>query len=217
MSERMFNLFSSSPNLAKFCEPKQGLITGDNDRFLRVWFEVYNNKTAFYGEKNKKWIPLNKGGAFRKWYGNCECLVNWENDGYEIKNFYDDKGKLRSRPQNLDYNFKPALSWSLVTSGGFSVRFYSGFFAFNVAGISCFPDGRQISYLNALLNCKIVSEITQILNPTLNTNAGDVAKIPIIVGSEEIVKNVAEENVEISKVDWNSFETSWDFKKHSMI
>lgn len=217
VSEKLFAIFNSKPKLSKFCEPKQGLITGDNDRFLKLWFEVNGDKVALNGEKGKKWVPINKGGEYRKWYGNHEYIVNWENDGYEIKNFFDEKGKLKSRPQNLDFNFRDALSWSLVTSGGFSVRMYDKRFAFNVAGISCFPDKKWIIYLNGLLNCKIVSEITQILNPTLNMNAGDVAKVPIIIEKEEMVEKKASQAIKTSMEDWDSFETSWDFKKHPMI
>ena len=217
VSEKLFAIFNSKPKLSKFCEPKQGLITGDNDRFLKLWFEVNGDKVALNGEKGKTWVPINKGGEYRKWYGNHEYIVNWENDGYEIKNFFDEKGKLKSRPQNLDFNFRDALSWSLVTSGGFSVRMYDKRFAFNVAGISCFPDKKWIIYLNGLLNCKIVSEITQILNPTLNMNAGDVAKVPIIIEKEEMVEKKASQAIRTSMEDWDSFETSWDFKKHPLI
>ncbi len=217
VSEKLFAIFNSKPKLSRFCEPKQGLITGDNDRFLKLWFEVNGDKVALNGEKGKKWVPINKGGEYRKWYGNHEYIVNWENDGYEIKNFFDEKGKLKSRPQNLDFNFRDALSWSLVTSGGFSVRMYDERFAFNVAGISCFPDKKWIVYLNGLLNCKIISEITQILNPTLNMNAGDVAKVPIIIEKEEMVEKKASQAIRTSMEDWDSFETSWDFKKHPLI
>lgn len=98
------------------------------------------------------------------------------NDGYDIKHFTDDKGKLRSRPQNLSCNFTEAISWSLITSGGFSVRYYDNSFLFNVAGISCFPTGEWMNWLCGLLNTKIVSSMTKIINPTLNMNAGDVAK-----------------------------------------
>ena len=217
VSEKLFAIFNSKPKLSRFCEPKQGLITGDNDRFLKLWFEVNGDKAALNGEKGKKWVPINKGGEYRKWYGNHEYIVNWENDGYEIKNFFDEKGKLKSRPQNLDFNFRDALSWSLVTSGGFSVRMYDERFAFNVAGISCFPDKKWIVYLNGLLNCKIISEITQILNPTLNMNAGDVAKVPIIIEKEEMVEKKASQAIRTSMEDWDSFETSWDFKKHPLI
>ncbi len=217
VSEKLFAIFNSKPKLSKFCEPKQGLITGDNDRFLKLWFEVNGDKVALNGEKGKKWVPINKGGEYRKWYGNHEYIVNWENDGYEIKNFFDEKGKLKSRPQNLDFNFRDALSWSLVTSGGFSVRMYDKCFAFNVAGISCFPDKKWIIYLNGLLNCKIVSEITQILNPTLNMNAGDVAKVPIIIEKEEMVEKKASQAIKTSMEDWDSFETSWDFKRHPLV
>lgn len=178
VSDKLLKAFKEAPSLASISEPKQGLITGDNNRFLRLWFEVSANNVAFVHSK-KKWYPFNKGGEFRRWYGNREYILLWENDGQEIKNFKDTKGKLKSRPQNLEYNFKPALSWSLITSGEFSVRYYDENFAFNVAGISCFPEKHILKYLCGILNSKVVGKITKMLNPTLNMNVGDVAKVPI--------------------------------------
>ena len=113
-SNSLLNAFSEAPQLSSIFEPKQGLITGDNEHFLRTWYEVDQNDIAFV-QSEKKWVPFNKGGEFRRWYGNREYILLWENDGYELKNFRDSKGKLRSRPQNLDYNFHEALSWSLIT------------------------------------------------------------------------------------------------------
>ena len=104
--------------------PRQGIKTADKGRFLRTWFEVNNKKLSFNRNSNiNKWFPCNKGGSFRKWYGNNEYVVNWENDGFEIKNISDDKGKLKSRPQNLQYFFRDSLTWSKVTIGGFSMRY----------------------------------------------------------------------------------------------
>ncbi|MBR6404275.1 MAG: BREX-1 system adenine-specific DNA-methyltransferase PglX [Eubacterium sp.] len=219
VSNSLLEAFRESPMLSSICEPKQGLITGDNNTFLRLWFEVNNCNVAFQYSPSKKWYPINKGGEFKRWYGNRDYILNWENDGKEIKNFKDEKGKLRSRPQNLDYNFRSALSWSLITTTGFSVRLFDSNFAFNVAGISCFPDESIQSYLLALLNSKIVDEITKIINPTLNMNVGDVARVPIKIDEQQktIVDQLSNESVELCKADWDSYETSWDFKKNPLI
>lgn len=218
ISDNLLRVFGNTPALSTICEPKQGLITGDNDRFLRMWYEVSSNDIAFsYSER--KWYPFNKGGEFRRWYGNREYVILWENDGNKIKNFRDAKGKLKSRPQNLDYNFRHALSWSLITSGNFSVRYYDESFAFNVAGISCFPKEADIKYLCALLNCKVVGVITKMLNPTLNMNVGDVAKVPVIIeeSKRKEIENLTEIAISLSKKDWDSFETSWDFLQHPLV
>ncbi len=218
-SKNVLNAFVNAPALSSFCEPRQGLISGDNNRFLRLWYEVSADNTAFTYNPALKWYPINKGGDFRRWYGNREYVLNWKNNGEEIKSFRDENGKLRSRPQNLDYNFRRSLSWSLVTSGGFSVRYYDEAFTFNVAGISCFPKDEHLLYLNGLLNSKIISTITQMLNPTINMNAGDVAKVPIMMSSEhkKCVEGIVASCISISRDDWDSFETSWDFNEHPFI
>ncbi|MEA5083611.1 MAG: BREX-1 system adenine-specific DNA-methyltransferase PglX [Lachnospiraceae bacterium] len=218
VSEKMLNAFINGVQLGNISLPRQGLITGDNERFLKLWYEVQKDNFSIFG-KNTKWFPINKGGEARKWYGNQEYVVNWKNDGFEIKNFKDEKGKLRSRPQNLDYNFRKSISWSLVTSGGFTARYYPDKFMFNVAGICCFPSNKSIPYILALLDTKVSLTITQMLNPTINMNAGDVAKIPVIIDESKrnVVETLVEKNVTISKTDWDSFETSWDFIIHPLI
>ena len=218
VSSQLFEIFQDNPGLESYAPPKQGLITGDNERFLRIWYEVSVSDTAFERNPGKKWMPINKGGEFRKWYGNQEYVVNWDNNGAEILNFKDEDGKLKSRPQNLLFNFKDSISWSLVTSGGFSVRYYSDCFMFNVAGISCFPN-EHLEYLLGLLNTKITSNITQILNPTINMNAGDVAKVPVVISHEDepYVKSLVTSMIQSAKIDWNSFETSWDFKYQPLL
>jgi len=219
VSNNLINIFVNSSQLSFYCEPKQGLITGDNERFLRLWHEIDSNKFSLSLNGDNKWYPINKGGNFRRWYGNKDYVLNWECNGKEIKNFVDKNGKLRSRPQNLNYNFRKSLSWSLVTSGAFSVRYYDESFTFNVAGISCFPNEELLLYINGLLNSKIATTITQILNPTINMNAGDVAKIPVIINydNKSVIDNIVSECVNICKVDWDDYETSWDFQKHPFI
>ena len=220
VSDKLLSAFNEK-KLSDYSVPKQGLITGDNEKFLKFWFETSFDKISFCSNLSKKWFPLNKGGDFRKWYGNGEYIVNWKNNGNEIKNFFDEKGKLRSRPQNLDFNFKQSISWSLVTSGGFSVRFYPKYYMFNVAGISCFPESDKLYYLLGLLNTKIAQAITAILNPTINMNAGDIAKLPIIIPSNvsqlSTINGLVQENISLSKTDWDSFETSWDFEHHPLL
>ena len=218
VSEKIFNIFENYTCLESYAVPRQGLITGDNERFLRMWFEVSQVNTAFERNTAMKWMPINKGGEFRRWYGNQEYVVNWDNEGYEIINFKDEKGKLRSRPQNIAFNFRESVSWSLVTSGGFSARYYPNTFMFNVAGISCFPQ-KHLNYILGLLNTPIVSSITQILNPTINMNAGDVAKVPIIISDEKepTIQILVETVKNSSKHDWDSYETSWDFKRHPLL
>ena len=218
VSRQLLAIFRNCPSLESYAAPKQGLITGDNDRFLRYWHEVSLANTALERNSKMKWRPINKGGEFRRWYGNQDYVVNWENDGAEILNFKDSKGKLRSRPQNLVYNFRASLSWSLVTSGGFSVRFFPDYFMFNVAGISCFPS-EHLNYILGLLNTKITSNITQMLNPTINMNAGDVAKIPIVINNEKEapVDFLVKAMISLSKADWDSYENSWDFKSNPLV
>ena len=218
VSRQLLAIFRNCPSLESYAAPKQGLITGDNDRFLRYWHEVSLANTALERNSKMKWRPINKGGEFRRWYGNQDYVVNWENDGAEILNFKDSKGKMRSRPQNLVYNFRASLSWSLVTSGGFSVRFFPDYFMFNVAGISCFPS-EHLNYILGLLNTKITSNITQMLNPTINMNAGDVAKIPIVINNEKEapVDFLVKAMISLSKADWDSYENSWDFKRNPLV
>lgn len=218
LTEKIQDAFMNEKSLKAYAQPKVGIQTGDNDKFLRFWHEVDNYKLSFSGRnKEKKWFPMNKGGEYRRWYGNQEYVVNWENDGFELRNFKDERGKLKSRPQNLDYMFRQSVSWSMITSGAFSVRYYPDYFTANVAGISCYPSKEHINYLLAFLNTKIVSKLTKALNPTLNMNAGDVEKVPVIFDNTESVNNLAKANVELSRFDWDSFETSWDFKEHPLV
>ena len=216
LSENLLKTFEGK-NIGDISIPKQGLITGDNNRFLRLWYETSLNKTSFNHDTTKKWFPINKGGEFRRWAGNNSFIVNWDNNGYEICNFFDEKGKLRSRPQNLDYNFREAVSWSLITSSGFSARKYSDNSMFNVAGICCFPDKNIIDYILGLLNSKVSQSICNVINPTLNMNAGDIAKIPVKIQNQHSIEDKVKNCTSISRCDWDSHETSWDFQRNELL
>lgn len=216
--------FLSNDSIGTVAPPKQGLATADNNRFLRLWHEVDINNIGFSmdscemaKQSGKKYFPYNKGGAFRRWYGNRDYVVNWENDGYEIKNFRDDKGKVRSRPQNLQYYFKPAITWSDVTSGSFSGRYAEQGFMFDIKGSSGFPEPELLPYVLGLLNSKVAQAFIKILNPTMTTQVGDMTRIPVIKSNIEEITILASECIDMAKQDWDSFETSWDFKIHPLL
>ena len=161
-------------NFEKYGDVKQGLISGDNDRFLRVWHEVSIKKI------HEKWFPYNKGGEFRRWFGNNEYLINWENDGFEIKNFKDEHGKLRSRPQNIQYFFKENLSWTKVTMGKFSTRYIPKGFIFSDAGSSFFSfDANKLLAFIGFTNSNVAQEYLDSTNPTMNYGVGQVSTLPI--------------------------------------
>ena len=223
VSDKVREIFEKNKKLGEVGEAKQGLATADNNRFLRLWNEVSFSKIGYNMsnsqealESKKKWFPFNKGGEFRKWYGNQEYLVNWENDGYEIKNFYDEKGKLRSRPQNIESYFKESISWSKVSSSNFSMRFYQKGLLFADAGMSYFSN-ENLKYILGLSNSKLINKILSLLSPTLNFEVGHISNIPIIKKENTLVEKLVEENLNISKEEWDSRETSWDFEKLSLV
>lgn len=223
ISDKIREIFEKNQKLGEVGEAKQGLATADNNRFLRLWNEINYNKIGYNMsnsqealESKKKWFPYNKGGEFRKWYGNQEYLVNWENDGYEIKNFYDGKGKLRSRPQNTEYYFKESISWSKISSSSFSIRFFQKGFIFADAGMSYFPN-KNLKYILALCNSKLINKTLSLLSPTLNYEVGHISSVPIKYNENKLINFIVQQNIDISKEEWDSRETSWDFEKLSLI
>ena len=226
VSVKIRNAFKNCDSIGEIAPPKQGLATADNDRFLRRWFEVDTWKVgvncgscADALESGKKWFPYNKGGAFRRWYGNREYVVNWEKDGYEIKNFKDSDGKVRSRPQNLRYYFQPCITWSDLTSASFSGRYSEKGFIFDIKGSSGFPQEVLLPYVLGFLNSLVSQKCIQILNPTITTQVGDMARIPVIVDEfkREKVEEMVRYCIAVSKSEWNSYETSWEFKRNPLV
>jgi hypothetical protein len=213
-SDKIINTFQSSKFLSDFCKVKVGLQTGDNDRFRRNWSEISILKSRL--NDGNKWFPYNSGGAGRKWYGNQFYFVNWENDGFEIKNIVDKNGKQRSRPQNQDYYLKESVSWSFISSGIFGVRYYPPGFIFDVAGSSLFPDPTISKQLLGLLNSNIVPIFLSLFNPTLNYQVGDISKLPVF-NIKEASQDFAQECIHISETEWNSRESSWDFQKNNLV
>ena len=196
-----------------------GLTTGNNNLFLRMWFEVNHNNLSFNiqnleeAEKTgKKWFPYNKGGKFRKWYGNNEYIINWGNDGKEIKAY--NHIIFRSR----EYMFKPSITWGKISSSTASFRYEKNGFMFDVAGLSLFLyDKGKINYFIALLNSKVAQHFLGILSPTINYETGQIESIPVIFENNDHINKLAINNTVLSSCDWNAFETSWDFKRNPLL
>lgn len=223
--EKMLEHFTTAPKLSDVCDLKQGLITADNDRFIRFWQEVEwhklgidkNNIDEFVASKCK-WLPYTKGGDYRKWYGNNALVVNWENDGFEIKNFKDSKGKVLSRPQNIQYFMREGGSWSIITNGNFSMRYTPYGYGFDARGSMMFTSSQNIKYAIALLCSNVGAAYLEFLSPTVSFEVGNLSKVPYIC-DEHVDKIVAlaDKCIAICREDWNSRETSWDFKTHQLI
>ena len=213
-------LFINGSLLSKYADLRQGLITGDNDRFLRFWSECDARKISTLNDRNKKWFFYYKGGEYRKWYGNMTLVVNWENDGFEIVNFRDDKGKQRSRPQNIRYYLQEGFTWTALTVAGFNVRYMPEGGIFDAKGSSGFCNEKDnLKYIIGLCNSKVSMEFLSFLAPTMDYSAGAVGKVPTIICEEKKaeISNVVTTNIEISKADWDSYETSWDFQHHPLL
>ena len=216
----------NNTNLSSLGDIKVGLQTGENTRFLRYWWEVDFNNIGFSSincenskNTNKKWFPYNKGGDYRKWWGNQEFVVNWENDGYEIRNIIGPNGRVRSRAQNTQFYFHKSLSWSKISSGKVAFRYYPNGFIFDVAGCSVFLDKKNINYIFGFLNSNICGDILDLISPTLNYEVGHVASLPIIFdeSKQNEIENLVITNINIEKEDWDENETSWNFKSHPFV
>ena len=207
--------------LADVADTKQGFATGDNNRFLKFWQEVdWNTVGLNYSSRElakesfKKWFPTNKGGSYRKWYGNNIYLANWKNDGSEMRAF---SGSVIRNPQ---YYFRQGITWSSLSSGGLSMRFSPTGFIFESKGSMCYlKDECNLFYVLALMNTKVVDSMLNILAPTLDYHEGPMSKVPVVIDSnrKKLIDEKAKVCVNICKNDWDSYETSWDFVTHPFI
>jgi hypothetical protein len=213
MSKQMRNAYAQLPRLTDYALPKQGIKTGDNDKFLRVWHEVSFNGFAVPEacSSKPKWFPCTKGGVFRKWYGNYVYVLNWQDDGREVRSFTDENGRLRSRPQNTGYFFKKGITWSTLTSADISMRVFPGGFAFESKGSVCFPRNEgSLEFLLCALNSAVIRFLIRAVSPTMDYSEGAIGALPIarIDGLSATCKTL----VEISRDDWNAYERSWNFQ-----
>lgn len=227
MNQNWFSIFMRSICLEKEADVLNGLFTCDNNRFLKLWFEV--NKNCIFWEcksmkesckSNLKWYPYNKGGNFRKWYGNREYLVNFQFGGDEVSAFRIKKGQSASMPGKDKY-FHEGYTYSDVTSGAFSARYIEGGFIFDLAGSMIFPKTKDHQYdMLGFLNSKVANEILKVINPTIHCQAGNLRVMPILPIEYENKKQVillTQKNIKVSKYDWDSFEPSWDFTVHPLV
>ena len=230
LSKRMISNFKDNKSLGDVFDAKQGMTTSDNNRFLRYWFEIKNCDIGFDFQnytiaKNSglKWFPYNKGGNFRKWYGNNEYVVNYQYDGYELKEFHK-RISINSpggRLKNKEYYFREGITWTSIGQNGLSVRYSPKGFIFDVSGSSMFPNSEDIDYTLGFLGSKVAKEYLNALNPTVNYQIKDIKNLPFKLISCNKLRTMIDLQVnnciKKSKKDWDSFEISWNFIKHPII
>lgn len=221
VSVNTINAFDK-PKLESGVNAVKGLDTCDNDTFVRFWNEVDIHNINFSARSSEdtfeaKWYPYCKGGGYSKWYGFMDKVVDWKDDGNILRNLRDSNGKIKSRPQNIRYYFKEGLTWSTITSYKLSLR-YMNHCIFGGGGSAMFMSS-NLYYNLCFVNSKVTEYFLSFMNPTLNFLVGDILGLPIIIdeSKKEVVEPLARNNINISKIDWDSFETSWDFKTHPLL
>lgn len=227
-SQAVLAMYDDSPKIGQVGTTRLGMTTANNELFVRLWHEVALGKCIFDAHNadevlrgKYKWVPYNKGGFFRKWYGNMDCVVNWDNDGYLIKHYGESEGHIRSTVPNTEFYFRNCGTWSKVSSGNFAMRYRPNGSIFDVAGACLFAQtDQQLMSLIGFMNSSVAKYLLQALSPTMNFEGGQISELPIAMGkikqSEQAVELVSE-SIELAKIDWDSFETSWDFSTHPFI
>lgn len=220
-SKKFLSTFETGKQLSTIASTNNGFTTGDNNKFLRLWYEVPAGSikldcSSFDETKNseKKWFPYNKGGDFRKWYGNNDYLINWYRDGKDIKDY----GHLV--PRSMKYQFHESITWNKITSGSSAFRYKTVGTMFDVGGLSMFCESHEmLIYLMALCNSRYTKELLKMISPTLNCESGHVSSIPVIYNEENmsVVNKIVRNNISLSRIDWDSFETSLDFTIHPLV
>lgn len=206
-----------NPKLSEVLSPKQGTSTGDNGRFLRLWFEVSNHNIDFSHDKSEptvmKWYPATKGGIFRKWYGNNEYVVDWQNDASRIKQC---GGSAVRNPRD---NFKEGLTWTGISSNHLGIRYCPKGFVYLISGKGIVGDTNLLKYALGYCCSVVADSILKVTSPTMSYEVGYIAGLPIAIDNErkENIDGIVNESISLSKYDWDSFETSWDFQKHPFV
>ena len=216
-----FNKVFEEKHISDVAKVVTGMTTADNERFLRLWFEISLSTFSIKQKSNSKWFPYQKGGDFCKWYGDNEYVVNWENNGLAIKNNIDPKTKkVRSGSYNESYITKKGLTWTYITSGPLGVRFVPDGFLFDNKGSMVFFEDEESIYTNLGFLCGTIARVvSQILNPTISFQPGNMATMPSpqIPEKKELITSRVKENIQHAKIDWDSYETSWDFKRNPLV
>lgn len=218
LSQQLFKIFANSKSINTYADPRQGLATGDNNRFLRLWFEVSKakskyNETGYQEAINSgfKWFPCTKGGGFRRWYGNKNYIIAFDNENYEALS--NSGNHLPSK----EYYFLKGLSWSTISNDNIAFR-YTTNSIFETKGSICFPrTNTNIYILSAYLNSIVVQKMLGVISPTLAYHEGPLRKVPCKVLDQNEIEIIAKQNISISKSDWDAHETSWDFASNELL
>ena len=226
VSDRVREVFEEGSVLKEIGDTRQGMATSDNNRFLRVWSEVSFEKAHLHAktrneaaESEKKWFPYNKGGDFRKWYGNSEFFLNWEHDGKELLDY---AASLYGSPtrtiKSISEYFKPCVSWSKISSANLAMRYYPVGYLFDVAGCCIFSQSNSdLMFLLGYSNTIMVRKLLASISPTLNFEAGQIASLPILDVDRKLFSEHPNKLIEKAKQDWDSYETSWDFTELPLL
>ena len=225
VSNNYFRAFQCGVPMDSLCTFRTGMKTGDNARFLRLWWEI-SCANVFYNcsdndaaiSSKKKWFPYNKGGDFRKWYGNNDYVVNFENDGKEMfSNVKEEKRHVQNLAKELRY--KECVTWTLLSSSSTAFRYRPQGSLYDMNGMCLFPERQNIKQLIAFANSKVMFEILRITAPTLAFQLGDVGRTPIMneLLENDCICDISEKNIDIARNDWDSYETSWDFKRNPLV
>lgn len=227
VEDKMVDMFVKNPRLGEIAACKVGLQTSDNKRFIRYWHEVDFNNIGFHikdrdhaKKSNKKWFPYNKGGNFRKWYGNLVHVVNWHNDGEEIRHYNSYLNESRASNigiANTQYYFKEGITWSFVNSTYFGARINPPGYIFDTAGSCIFLDDDIAHYVIAFLCSKVCHSILEIINPTLNFQPKDISKIPMSIYNKNKVDILAKKAIDICREDWLEREIFWEYKRNPLL
>lgn len=227
VSEAFVKNFSLGKPLSEFAEPRAGLATGDNDKFERWWFEVSFNNIGFGFDSTEsaklseyRWFPCNSGGDFRKWSFNNEIVVDWLNDGEKLKKLRNKNGKLAARPQNTTFYFKEGLTWNKLSASKFAVKYKEKGFIFDDTSRSLFIENKdELAYLLGLMCSCVTFYYFNVFNPSMSFTNGDIKRLPYILDSQfkQNITLFVQQNISLSKSDWDSFETSWDFAEHPLL
>ena len=207
----------SQPLIGSVLITREGMATADNDRFLRLWYEVSVTSFSKMNKLSDKWYPYNKGGAFRRWFGNREYIVDWSNNGYDIKNNVDPITKrIRSHNYNGEFAFRECLTWSALSSGKISLRYCEDGFLWDSKG-ACGFSNQNLIFCLGLLNSIVARKYLEFLSATKDFKVGDIIRIPFNFHDNIKIENIINNCINISKLDWNAHETSWDFHQNELI
>ena len=224
-SSAIQNAFIKGTPLAKIAEPHVGLQTGENNRFLRLWWEVEVQNCQFHCsslndsvQSGAKWFPYNKGGEYRKWYGNNDFVVNYRNNGEDIFS-RENADKHHVQPISPGFEFLASVTWSKISSGNIAFRYKPEGHLFDIAGTSIFSTYENLCYLQGVCNSSVILKIACMLSPTLNFEVGQIATYPIINSADrqDDVCALVEANRKLAKAEWDDFEASWDFRRHPLL